>query len=252
MREPGEFCWFNMLTPRPAEARTFFGSVLGWESNENPFMGYTLSVGGHDIGAMFDVDGAGTPKGTPPHIGVMLLVENADAACKTVRSLGGEAQPPFDIMGTLRMAVCTDPAVAEFDVWEPGKSHGTDVDSHLHGAPSWFELLTFDVAGAARFYSGLFGWRSRAMPKPGGEYTMFDHNGAGVAGMMRIAPEMGFLPPHWGTYFTVRSADDAVREAVKLGATICARLREVPGVGRFCGIVSPQRVMFHVIEYARS
>ena len=26
IRNPGEFCWINMLTPQPAEARDFFRS----------------------------------------------------------------------------------------------------------------------------------------------------------------------------------------------------------------------------------
>ena len=38
-----------------------------------------------------------------------------------------------------------DPNGAEFDVWEPRKHLGTDVDSRLHGAPSWFETMTTDV-----------------------------------------------------------------------------------------------------------
>jgi hypothetical protein len=28
-RKTGEFCWINMLTPQPAEARAFFGTLLG-------------------------------------------------------------------------------------------------------------------------------------------------------------------------------------------------------------------------------
>jgi predicted enzyme related to lactoylglutathione lyase len=30
IRNPGEFCWINMLTPQPAEACTFFEKLLGW------------------------------------------------------------------------------------------------------------------------------------------------------------------------------------------------------------------------------
>ena len=30
IRKTGDFCWINMLTPRPAEAMEFFGRVLGW------------------------------------------------------------------------------------------------------------------------------------------------------------------------------------------------------------------------------
>ena len=79
----------------------------------------------------------------------MVKVDSADATCEKVASLGGQAKPAFDIMDQGRMAVCFDPNGAEFDVWEPRRIHGTDVDTTQHGAPSWFETLTTDVDRAA-------------------------------------------------------------------------------------------------------
>ena len=46
-------------------------------------------------------------------------------------------------------------------------------------------------------------------------------------------------------------ADAAAEEAVRLGATLCVPVQDIPGVGRFCGITSPQGVMFYVIRYSR-
>jgi len=45
MRNVGDFCWINMLTPRPAEARAFFGTLLGWSYGEMPGMGHVVRVG---------------------------------------------------------------------------------------------------------------------------------------------------------------------------------------------------------------
>ena len=45
--------------------------------------------------------------------GVMVKVENADAACDKVASLGGTTKPVFDIAAQGRMAVCFDPNGAE-------------------------------------------------------------------------------------------------------------------------------------------
>jgi hypothetical protein len=36
-----------------------------------------------------------------------------------------------------------------------------------------------------------------------------------------------------------------------LGARLSAPVHDIPGIGRSCGIVSPQGVPFHVIRYAR-
>jgi predicted enzyme related to lactoylglutathione lyase len=250
-RKTGEFCWINMLTPQPAEARVFFDKLLGWTYVEIPGMGHRVQVGGRDIGGLFDLAGPNTPPGTPPLIGVMVKVDSADAVGEKVRSLGGKAMPAFDIMDQGRMAVCFDPNGAEFDVWEPKKGPGTDVDSNLHGAPSWFETMTTDADRATTFYSGLFGWTPHVVQMPGFKYTTFKYGGVDVAGMLPITPEMGKLRPHWGTYFTVKDVDETVREAVKLGAKLCVPVQDVPGVGRFCGITSPQGVTFYAITYSR-
>src|SRR5262245_51250723 len=125
-RRAGEFCWTNMLTPQPEQAREFFGRVLGWTYFELPGLGHGVRVGGHDVGAIFDLDGPNTPPGTKAHIGVMVKVVNADATCEKVVSLGGEAKLAFDIGEQGRMAVCTDPTGTEFDLWEANGFHGTD------------------------------------------------------------------------------------------------------------------------------
>lgn len=129
--------------------------------------------------------------------------------------------------------------------------HGTDVDSTLHGAPSWFETLTTDVDRAAQFYAGLFGWKPEAADVPGHIYKTFQLGDRLVAGMLQITPQMGEMRPHWGTYFTVQDADDAARKATALGATLCVTPTDIPAVGRFCGVTSPQGVTFYAIAYNR-
>jgi len=191
-RRTGEFCWINILTPQPAEARAFFGALLGWTYFEIAGIGHGVEVAGRKIGGLFDLEGPNTPKGTPAAIGVMAKVDSADETCKKVASLGGKTKPPFDVMDQGRMAVCFDPNGAQFDVWEPKKNHGTDVDTSLHGAPSWFETLTSDVDRASAFYTALFGWTPETTtPMPGVQYTTFKHGNEYVAGMMQLTPQMG-------------------------------------------------------------
>jgi len=249
-RRVGEFCWINMLTPRPAEACEFFAKLLGWTYGEIPGVGFNIKVDGRDIGGLFDLDGPNTPPGTRAHIGVMVKVANADAIGAKVNALGGKAQPAFDIFDAGRMAVCHDPNGAEFDVWETKNMGGTDVNGDVHGAPSWFETITTDMGKARKFYQDLFGWTSEAKPMPGFTYTRFKLGDGLVAGMMPVLPNMGAMRPHWGTYFTVRDVDATQREAAKLGANICMPVHDIPGVGRFCGIESPQGVAFYAITYA--
>ncbi|NOT34343.1 MAG: VOC family protein [Candidatus Eisenbacteria bacterium] len=249
IRKPGDFSWINMLTRHPDQAREFFGKLLGWTYIEIPGMGHRMQVDGHDIGGVFDLDGPNTPPGTPAYIGVMLKVENADATCARVTALGGRALPPFDIMDQGRMAVCFDPNGAEFDIWQALKGPGTDADSQHHGAPSWYENATHDVGVAKKFYTELFGWTPESMDMGGTPYTVFKLGGEYVAGLTPLSPQMGAVKPHWATTFTVRDVEAAAREAVALGGTVHVPIQPVPGMGRFCGITSPQRVAFYVIQY---
>jgi predicted enzyme related to lactoylglutathione lyase len=250
IRKPGEFCWINMLTQQPAEARAFFTKLFGWTYVEMPGMGHRMQSGGRDFGGIFDLASPQTPPGTPPHIGVMVKVDSADATVEKVKALGGTAMAPFDVLTFGRMAVCFDPNGAPFDVWEPKASAGTDADTEHPGTPSWFESMTTDVARATAFYKALFGWTAETMAFGDLDYTMFKLGDAYVAGMMAITPEMGAMRPHWGTYFTVADADTTARQAVELGATICVPAQDVPGVGRFVGITSPQGVTFYAMQYA--
>ena len=251
-RAAGEFCWINVLTPKPVEAVAFFGGLLGWEFFEMPGVGHGVKVGGRDIGGLFDLNGPNTPPATPPHIGVMVKVENADAAAGWVNSLGGKAMPAFDVFDAGRMAVCFDPTGAAFDVWEPKAMPGTDVDPASPGAPCWFETLTTDPARAVAFYARLFGWSATTKPSsiPGAAYTEFTLGDLPVGGMMPILPHMGEFPPHWAVYFSVTDTDATAVAATRLGGSVCVPPTEIPGVGRFAGLISPHGVSFYVIRPA--
>jgi predicted enzyme related to lactoylglutathione lyase len=249
IRKAGDFCWINIVTPEPAEAMEFFSKVLGWTFYEMPPYGHGVQVDGKDIGALFDIKGPSCPPGMSPVMGVMVKVENADETVEKIRSLGGKADPAGDVGDNGRMAVCHDPNGGAFDIWEPKTMPGTDADSTVHGAPSWFEARTTDAGRATDFYSGLFGWTPELMHMPGLDYTVFKNGGTDVAGMMQMTSDMVGIPPHWATFFTVDDADVAANEATSLGANLHVPPQDIPGIGRFCGITSPQGVTFYVIKY---
>jgi Predicted enzyme related to lactoylglutathione lyase len=179
----------------------------------------------------------------------MVMIDDADQMAAKVNKLGGAAKPPTDIMDNGRMVMFTDPLGANLDLWQSRKQHAGDADTSQHGVPSWFENYTTDVERATKFYTALFGWTADVMPEM--NYTTFKlGDEPPIAGMMAITPEMGDLPPHWMTYFTVNDADEAVKTATELGASLFMPTHDIPGVGRFAGLVSPQGVRFMVIKYA--
>jgi predicted enzyme related to lactoylglutathione lyase len=250
VRRAGDFCWFNLITPRPAEACEFFGALLRWTFAPMPGMrdGRIAAVAGHHVGALWDQNAPDTPKGTPAFIGVSIKVESADAVCDRVTKFGGTARPAFDVMDAGRMAVCTDPNGAQFDVWQPKKHVGTEVDNRLRGAPSWFESRTTDVARATAFYSEVFNWKPEVVTPPGMSYTTFKLGDTYVAGMVQCPPNRK-MEPHWATFFNVDDVDAAARRATVLGATTAMPPTDIPGIGRFCVLDSPQGVTFQLIKY---
>lgn len=248
LRNPGELCWFNLMSPQPAAGRGFFGELFGWTYSDIPNLGHTIHLGPHKIGAFFDVVLPGAPA-TPPMIGILIKVADADATAKKVAALGGTVvRPPFDIFGNLRMAVLTDPLGTSFDVWESKREQGTDVDPSLHGAPIWIENVTTDVPRARRFYQELFGWAIEVMHPPGMEYTVVKAGNEGVGGIMERRPDMGDVLPFWTLYFNSRNADETVRKAERMGGKICMPVTAVPNVGKIAAITSPQGVNFCIIQ----
>lgn len=250
VREVGEFCWVNMLTPDVPASQKFFSRLFGWSYAEIPGMGFRMQVDGADVGGMFDLASPNTPPGTPPAIGVMVRIANAEESVKRVRELGGTAKDPMEIPGSGRMVECQDPNGAMFDLWEPGGNKGATVATTSHGAASWFETMTTDVEKVKEFYTRLFGWTVESNEMPGFTYTSFKKGKEFVAGCMQIVPEMGPMPPHWGVYFTVSDAAVAVKTAEDAGAEVFVPQQDIPGVGKFCGLLSPHGVRFYIIQYS--
>lgn len=121
-----------------------------------------------------------------------------------------------------------------------------------HGAFSWSELLTTDVAAAKSFYGELFGWQFVDAPMENMTYTVVKANDDEVAGIMCMpegAPEG--MPPVWGIYITVDDVDTAAEKATTLGARIQMPPQDIPEVGRFCVLQDPQGAFVSIISYVK-
>ncbi|MEU8774909.1 VOC family protein [Streptomyces sp. NPDC048606] len=131
--EPGSLCWTELYTTDAAAAKEFYGGVLGWRFGDMPM------PGGGEGGGTYTLI---TPEGLPDermHGGLMQLpaeqldltggrpywhpvfaVADCDAAVAKVRENGGSVQMgPDDAEGVGRLAVCLDPANADFVLLAP-------------------------------------------------------------------------------------------------------------------------------------
>ena len=114
---------------------------------------------------------------------------------------------------------------------------------------SWVDLTTSDAAGAKEFYGGMFGWEPEDNEIPeeagGGTYTMFKLGGEYVAAIGQATEE---FPPHWNSYVTVTSADDASAKADELGANVIEQPFDVMDAGRMGLFQDPTGAMLCVWE----
>jgi predicted enzyme related to lactoylglutathione lyase len=123
-----------------------------------------------------------------------------------------------------------------------------DYDRRDAGTFCWLDLAAHDAEGAKRFYTTLFGWTANDMKYGEGEgevYTMYALRGRHVAASYPMDPgqkEMGF-PPAWLSYVAVDDADEAVRRATELGATVLGEPFDVLDSGRMGLIQDPAGAM---------
>jgi uncharacterized protein len=108
------------------------------------------------------------------------------------------------------------------------------------GTFCWVDLTTKDSATAKEFYGRLLGWEFEDNEIPeeagGGMYSMCKVGGENVAA---IAPTTGDFPPHWNSYVTVASADDAAAKAKELGGTAIEEPFDVMEAGRMALLQDP-------------
>lgn len=105
----------------------------------------------------------------------------------------------------------------------------------------WHELMTGDVAVAASFYGGLFGWGAHEGSATDRPYTIFTAGGRDIAGCMAIpkAGETPVCPPHWLAYVGVADVDATAEKAKSLGGSVEVPPMDIPGVGRFAVLRDP-------------
>jgi hypothetical protein len=130
----------------------------------------------------------------------------------------------------------------------------SDFESLPPGTFCWPELATTDQKGAVSYYRGLFGWDVNEQPiGPNEIYTMFQMRGRSVAAAytMRAEERQHGVPPHWNSYVAVSSADEAVKRAQELGATVIAQPFDVMDAGRMALLQDPTGAMFAVWQAKR-
>ena len=247
---PGTFSWPELSTTDQKAAVDFYRAIFGWDVNEQPIgpaETYSmLTLRGKEVAAAYTMRAEERQHGAPPHWNAYVTVKSADESAKRAQELGGRLlAPAFDVMDAGRVAVLQDPQGAVFQVWQPNKHIGAKI-LREPGALGWTELLTNDTEAARTFYTSLFGWKPKVSP----EYTEFSVDSTPDAGMMKIDPKWGNVPPNWMPYFQVSDCDATAKKVTELGGRVMMGPNDIPNVGRFAVVADPQGAVFAVIRIA--
>ena len=124
-----------------------------------------------------------------------------------------------------------------------------EITKYAQGTPSWVELSTTDDTEALKFYGSLFGWVDDPQEMgPGSYYHMPQLGGLVAAAIYKMGDEEKAqnVPPHWKTYFTVTSTDEAVERAKQAGGSVVAGPFDVFTAGRMALLQDRQGAMFAI------
>lgn len=243
--------WIDLGSPDIDASAAFYGGVFGWsfQSLGEDAMGYGFfQIDGKTVAAL----GPLTEEGATSAWTTYFSVPSADDTTKTAADNGATVRvEPFDVFDAGRMACLTDPAGAEFAIWQGNTTKGVDIACE-HNTFLWAELHTSDVAGSTEFYRTLFGWRSEVMEMPGMSYTVVstaEGDDQGQAAFGGISPHMAEgETTQWVPYFEVEDPDDISRRVESGGGTVLMAAQEIPEVGRMAWYADPNGAEFAVLK----
>lgn len=254
----GAFIWYELITPDPVAAKSFYDGVVGWSIGEaSPeYNGYRMiqrSDGGNAGGVMELTDEMRQHGARPVWLGY-IGVGDVDQSVEAIRNEGGDClMPAFDIPNVGRIALVKDPQEAAFYVMKPIPPQGdpnaqSDVFSveqpqHIR----WNELATSDPDGAIAFYTRHFGWRQEGDMDMGemGKYRFINRGGTMIGAVM---PKMPQMPVSLWTYYIGVDDIDRAADAIKAGdGQILNGPMEIPGGEFALNAMDPQGAAFGLV-----
>jgi predicted enzyme related to lactoylglutathione lyase len=255
----GSHIWYELITPDPVGAKSFYDAVIGWDIEPQPAgeMDYRMiRAAGDNVGGVMRLNDDMAQHGAKPVWLGYVAVDDVDATVAKVKAKGGKTHlPAFDIPDVGRIAMVADPQGNTFYVMKPTPPKGdedkvsTAFSTSTEGHVNWNELTTSDPTAARSFYGELFGWTSDEFMPMGelGEYRFFAHQGTTIGALCQPGPDGSF---GWRYYIRVPSISKAA-DAVKAGGgQVSMGPHEVPGGDHIIIGNDPQGAEFALVGKA--
>lgn len=253
----GSHVWYELITPDPDGAKTFYDAVVGWDIGERipgdqDYRMIGRGDGGFAGGVLGLTEEMRQHGGRPVWLGY-IGADDVDATVARIEAAGGKAlMPAFDIPQG-RIAMVADPQGAPFYVMKPippegSPNHKSDVfsvDQPQH--VRWNELSTTDPDAGIAFYGDHFGWTQEGEMDMGemGKYRFIHHAGVAIGAVMPKMPEMPVSL--WTYYIGVDDIDRAASAVTSGGGSILNGPMEIPGGEFALNALDPQGASFGLV-----
>ncbi|MBN8468349.1 VOC family protein [Corallococcus exiguus] len=220
------FCWYELRTSRPDEARRFYSNVLG-----------TPSVG--EISLMPE---AAAARGAPSHWLGHIDVPDLESSVQRFIAQGAERLgPPRRSAEGVASSVLRDSLGAVVALT-------SRTGREVHREWAWHELHTADHVRAFAHYRDLFGWRpteALQLSPEVGTYQQFTwHEDGRSVGAACSTARLPHIHPHWLFYFAVEDLDRALAAVVEGGGLVANGTHVMPDGTRVAACEDPHRAAF--------
>jgi predicted enzyme related to lactoylglutathione lyase len=108
----------------------------------------------------------------------------------------------------------------------------------------WFEYVSKDAPKAQAFFGELFGWSTKKVPMPDGEYTMIAASDARTIGGYFASPDPTATKASWLPYLQVASAADQTAKVQALGGSVMKPPFKVGDLATMSVVIDPLGAAF--------
>ncbi|KQZ73628.1 glyoxalase [Sphingopyxis sp. Root214] len=253
MTKAANFIWYELMTPDPAGAASFYGAVVGWTiaaHNDAAAGGIDYRMigrsDGGNAGGVLALSADMLAGGARPGWLGYLEVADVDASIDAIKADGGAVHMPATDLPVGRIAMVSDPQGAHFYIMDPippegavpGESGVFSVTEAQH--VRWNELATSDSDAAIAFYKKHFGWGQEGEMDMGpiGAYRFVQRGEVMIGAVMPLME--GYPVPVWNFYIGVDDIDRAHAAVTANGGTITSEPMEIPGGEYAMNAIDPQ------------